>query len=183
MVSTTTMQSPWLHFFSGIVGIGVLRKGAVVRTATGTIIDEGGVILTANHNVDRLGHDDVIVVAVPSLPVATPGTPDARMQMELQVPALGTYPVDVNERTAPGGLKSFEKPRWVWTHTAAVIVETLHHEQDDPVGNQGLDVAVLRITHCVHVRPGVTKLSEAVERPSTSAGDGTFTAILARVAC
>jgi hypothetical protein len=176
-----TMHSPWQAFLSAIVGIGVLRKGAVVRTATGTIIDESGIILTANHNVDRLGHDDVIVVAVPSLLVPATTSAHDGVHIQLQVPALGTYPVDVNERVAPGSLKSFEKPRWVWTHAAVVVVETLHHEQDDPVGNQGLDLAILRITHCVHVRPGVNQLPETgvtSQRPGTAGSCGMVRVLL-----
>lgn len=49
-----------------VVGVAVLRGGAIVRTGTGTVVDVSGLVITANHHVDRVVPGDVIVVAVPS---------------------------------------------------------------------------------------------------------------------
>lgn len=130
------------------VGVGLLRKGKVVRVGTGACVDVSGLIATANHNVDRLLPGDQIVVAVP-----------AEGRIQLEVPAIGTYGYDVNERVGLGELRAFEKSRWRWTHLALVVIETLHHELDDALGAQGLDIALIRICNRVEVlrRPGDDK--------------------------
>jgi hypothetical protein len=38
-------------------------------------------------------------------------------------------------------------PRWAWTHVAAVVVDSMHHEEKDSDGKPGMDVAVLRLSH------------------------------------
>ena len=66
-----------------VVGMGVLRRnGTLVRTFTGTLVDVNGLVVTANHNVDRLKPGDTIVVAVP----------DADGSIPLKAAPMGTYP-------------------------------------------------------------------------------------------
>ncbi len=67
-----------------VVGMGVLRRnGTIVRAFTGTMVDVNGLVVTANHNIDRLKPGDTIVVAVP----------DARSgAIPVIMAPLGTYP-------------------------------------------------------------------------------------------
>jgi hypothetical protein len=63
------------------------------------------------------------------LAVASEGSSRAdAAALALDVAPLGTYSIKRNERTLAGQSVSWLQPRWVFTHVASVVLETLHHE-------------------------------------------------------
>jgi hypothetical protein len=105
-----------------VVGMGVLRtrSGTVIRAFTGTLCDTSGVLVTANHNVDRLRLGDVIVVALPTVSKVLAGEA-AEAAVPMVVAPLGTYPVDLNQPMVPGKPFTWEVPRWKWSHVALPV--------------------------------------------------------------